>query len=287
MWCPDGFFLVREFFNDTFDVVFDEIKVPPLWLGDLGEVSDAVRTASARFRAAGADRVNRYLSGHLIPYDDQEYVSELDWPYIYFEAVRHWLMGRFLSEEKYSLFVVLPSETCVRVSSEAAHFVLGHELLSIDDGQDFPRAPEELAKLAMGVYPFNSMFPPPAYILRVGDVREKANGVHDIMRRQLAPMDGASLAWKARSGETPRTVLARLLGELMTGFERDDEQRQRSCDSGQKLQVVLDEVWQAFPDGKGANTWTTVVKRSGHSRRQIERAFKMYGGRDRWAEGGQ
>lgn len=283
MWCPDGYFLVREVFNECFNVAREADVSIPENLSRLGDVRKAIEGARDVLRKLWPDRP-------IPPFYEELYEDvDLDWPSLYCDALEHWLLSRFLVEERFNLFLVKLTGEAVRVSSEAAWFVVGWGVLLPKDTRLPYLDPQLIAAIAMGGAPFNHMFSCPAYVLNVQNVPEAESNVFDTMRRLLAPLNGAPLAWKARNGETPRDALLRLLPDQVT-FPTDceavpsDRQETSTQDS---LQTVLRNIWQAFPEGKGSATWQTVERISGHSRRNISRALAKFGGQEEWAGTGR
>lgn len=282
MWCPDGYFLAREVFNECSDIAFEAIESPPSWLSGFGELDlafdGAIRSLAGKFTRP-RDKANM---DSLIA--SKPYVLEMGWEDIYREALRHWLLARFFITERYNLFLVLPSGNCLRVSSEAVRFVLGPGEDLFHASNMFFNEPNTVALLALGGAPFNFRFQPPAYVLRV-EAPDEVASVRDIESQQLAPFNGAPLAWKSRKEETPRTVILRLFSELTLYSESGvGDQVLRKDLSQNRLRAVLEETWQAYPEGKGSTPWKVIQRKTGHSRRNIERALREFGERDRWAK---
>lgn len=222
MWCPDGFFFVREFYFECANLSFDLSEKPPEWINSLGSLSDA-------FEAIMEGQRNSTLPEPLRPKKiDPNHLIGREWADIYSEALHHWLLGRLLFEDRYKLFLASQPELCVRVSSEVASFVTGIDLENYHCFPFFPRDPYSVLSLALGGAPSNGRIPRPAYVLSIRDVPEEITNIYHIESQLLANLNGSPLLWKADDGLTPRLALARFVKELNLPPPEQDEKLQTS-----------------------------------------------------------
>jgi len=97
---------------------------------------------------------------------------------------------------------------------------------------------------------------------------------------QIRPIVGWSICWNP--AEMPKTR-EELFESLGFG---DLKLSEKSGSNGRGAENVLQCILQAFPDGKGDETWPNVEEKVGYSRRSIVRTLKQKGLYSEWAQGG-